>query len=106
MQRVIDQQTIAVTWDEDPRNPYGQLVFERVYDQIRAEQAAKAEPLLAPVSAPPLEEDRVPPIQAAVHRRSSGGAFRIRDDRQSRLRGGIVRGSKGISSALGRGDQP
>lgn len=65
MQRVIEQQAIAVGWGEDPRNPHGQLVFERVYDQIRADQAAKAEPLPVPmpVPPPPMEETGpVPPV--------------------------------------------
>lgn len=61
MQRVIEQQAVAVNWGEDPRNPHGQLVFERVYNQIRAEQAAKAEPLPAPAVNPMAQPDEMPP---------------------------------------------
>jgi ribosomal protein L37AE/L43A len=72
MQRVQEQQAIAVTWGEDPRNPYGQLVFERVYDQIRAEQAAKAEQVAPPLPAPPAVDKS--PLPAPPVPENEGGA--------------------------------
>lgn len=63
MQRVVEHQSLAVSWGEDPRNPHGQLVFERVYDQIRAEQAAKSEALPMPMPmSPEVNPPEVPKV--------------------------------------------
>jgi hypothetical protein len=61
MQRVIEQRQIATSWGEDPRNPYGNLVFDRIYEQMQADEAANAEalpqPPVTPVP-PPLNEPK------------------------------------------------
>jgi hypothetical protein len=58
MVHVAIQRDLAASWGEDPRNPYDHKVFNRVYEALRAEEAAKAEVL------PPAQEmqPEVPPI--------------------------------------------
>lgn len=68
MQRVIEQRQIATSWGEDPRNPYGNLVFDRVYEQMRADEAAQAEALPDPAStpaSPALKDAKSAPQNAA-----------------------------------------
>jgi hypothetical protein len=73
MYRVELQRELAATWGEDPRNPYAHSVFDRVYEQLRAEQPEilppGAEPVpegaapmpALPVPAPPIPAPPVPP---------------------------------------------
>ena len=43
MVHVKDQREIARSWGEDPRNPYDHKVFDRVYQALEAERAARSE---------------------------------------------------------------
>jgi len=53
MIRVAEQRDIAASWGEDPRNPYDHKVFNRVYEAIRAQEAAEAETLAPPTTSTP-----------------------------------------------------
>jgi len=52
MVHVAIQRDLAASWGEDPRNPYDHKVFDRVYQAMNAEEAAKAETL------PPADEKK------------------------------------------------
>jgi hypothetical protein len=67
MQRVVEQREIATYWGEDPRNPYGHLVFDRVYEQLRADEAKSAEQL------PPSEGTPVSPPLPSTNPGTSNG---------------------------------
>lgn len=92
MQRVREQQGQAISWGEDARNPYGQLVFDRVYEQLRREQAQdaetlppqKAEPMIEvqPKAPAPEKADGIlppdpPPAEPKEGRQSSKRPFRF-----------------------------
>jgi hypothetical protein len=66
MYRVVLQRELAASWGEDPRNPYAHSVFDRVYEQLRAEQPEELPPGAAPppaaptLPAPPIPSPPVP----------------------------------------------
>jgi hypothetical protein len=62
MYRVVLQRELAASWGEDPRNPYAHSVFDRVYEQLRAEQPEELPPGAAPLPAAPTLP--APPIPA------------------------------------------
>ena len=66
MVHVCIQRDLAASWGEDPRNPYDHQVFDRVYQALNAEEAAKAETL------PPTQEkkpgEKAPPKQGSTSR--------------------------------------
>lgn len=70
MHRVDLQREIAAAWGEDPRNPYAHSVFDRVYDQLRAEQpeelppGADAGPLMPMERTAPVPPLPAPPLPA------------------------------------------
>ena len=70
MHRVDLQREIAASWGEDPRNPYAHSVFDRVYEQLRAEQpeelppGAEPGPLKPMGSAVPTPPLPAPPLPA------------------------------------------
>lgn len=67
MQRVLEQQGQAVSWGEDARNPYGHLVFDRVYEELRREQGQvetlppqKMQPMIEVKPKAPESDKRLP----------------------------------------------
>jgi hypothetical protein len=53
MMHVVQQRELAASWGEDPRNPYAHKVFDRVYEALRADEAAGAEVLPPAGTTPP-----------------------------------------------------
>jgi hypothetical protein len=53
-----EQQVMAAQWGEDPRNPYGNELFQHVYADYLAEQAAREPVDIVPD--PPVETTVAP----------------------------------------------
>jgi len=58
MVHVKDQREIARSWGEDPRNPYDHKVFDRVYEALKAERAARGENAQFGVGGAPVDLSR------------------------------------------------
>ena len=56
---ISEQEQATAGWGEDPRNPWGRQVFERVYAEYLAEKGSKPDPFVTPGALPapqPLQQ--------------------------------------------------